>query len=151
MKTRLSIAIIFSGLLAGAGVDRYIVHTPAWRHLDIRSWAEFSKHADLGNGLFLYPVEAIGGFIFLLIPSCIIIFKNRFKHVSLWIYSATALALAGLILTFFAAPVMLSLKTIGDDPAVLQQTFDKFHHWGFLRAIAQTLSFLAAVIGLMKI
>lgn len=128
-------------------MDRYVVNVPAWRHLDIHAWAEFSKHADLGNGLFLYPVEAIGSFIFLGIA----IFKNRFKDISLSLRSATLLSLIGLIFTFFAAPVMLGLKTIGDDQAVLQDAFDKFHYRGLFRAIAQTLSFFAAVIALMKI
>jgi hypothetical protein len=30
------------------------------------AWAEFSRHADLGNGLVLYPLEAFGGFLFTL-------------------------------------------------------------------------------------
>ena len=124
----LILAIILSGLLAGADVDRYIVHVPAWRHLDIRTWAEFSKHADLGNGLFLYPVEAIGSFVLLAIASFIMTFRKQLKYIAIPVHVVAILSAIGLIFTFLAAPIMLSLKTIGNDPAVLQHAFDKFHY-----------------------
>jgi hypothetical protein len=47
-----------SGLLAGASADRYLVRVPAWRRLDPMTWAEHSRHADLGNGRFWYPILA---------------------------------------------------------------------------------------------
>jgi hypothetical protein len=56
-------ATVFAGLLAGANVDRVVVQMLAWRKVGTRSWAEYSRHADLGNGLILYPLEAIGGAI----------------------------------------------------------------------------------------
>jgi len=146
------LACILSGILAGGNVYRYVIEVPAWRHLSIVSWGEYSRYADLGNGLVLFPAEAIGSFILLMISS-VMVFKNRgvFKFVSLSIYSATVFALAGLVFTFFAAPIMLSIHTLGNDPEKLQQAFDSFHFWGRLRAGAQILSFCSCVWAMGKV
>jgi hypothetical protein len=39
----LVLATGFAGLLAGASADRYLVQVPAWRHLDVMTWAEHSR------------------------------------------------------------------------------------------------------------
>ncbi len=137
---------IFTGILAGTNIDRYVVQVPAWRHVSIVSWGAYSRYADLGNGLFLYPFEAIGSFLLLLAVSFIVLKdKIRYKYVALPALLATGFAALGLILTIFAAPVMLNIPTLGDNEILLQQAFDKFHFWGLFRAIAQLLSFFASV------
>jgi hypothetical protein len=114
--------------------------------VSILNWAAYSRHADLGNGLFLYPLEAIGSFLLLFTASVIILFhKSLFKQVALPAHLAVVFAAIGLIFTFFAAPLMLSIRTIGNNEILLQKAFDKFQFWGMLRAIAQLLSFLACV------
>jgi hypothetical protein len=62
-RTRLLLAAatFVSGILAGGVVDRVVVGGPAWHELGAEAWAAYSRHADLGNGLVAYPVEAIGG------------------------------------------------------------------------------------------
>ena len=62
-RTRLLLAAatFVSGILAGGVVDRVIVGGPAWHKLGAEVWAAYSRHADLGNGLVAYPVQAIGG------------------------------------------------------------------------------------------
>src|SRR5882724_11915208 len=110
LRILLTAACILSGLLAGGNIERYIVQLPAWHHLDVRIWAEFSRHADLSNGLFLYPFEAIGSFMLLLVSLIIILVsKAILRRAALPVFAATVLSLVGLILTFFAAPVMLSV------------------------------------------
>ena len=52
---------LMHGFLAGGNVERALVHMPAWRKVGARAWAAFSRQADLGRGLFLYPFEAITG------------------------------------------------------------------------------------------
>jgi hypothetical protein len=52
-------AAFVSGLLAGGNIDRAFVAMPAWQEVGATNWAEFSRHADLGNGMWLYPIEAI--------------------------------------------------------------------------------------------
>ena len=146
-------ATILSGLLAGASIDRFVVGFPAWKHVNISAWAEYSRHADLGNGIFVYPVEAIGSFLLLLISSFIVL-KNKkapvHQLISFQIYLAALLAFSGLLLTFFAGPFMLSIKNM-NDPFFLQHAFDEFYYWSIFRGIAQVLSFLACMWALGKI
>jgi len=52
------------------------------------------------------------------------------------VHLTTFFAVTGLILTFFAAPVMLSLKTLGNNEVILRNAFDKFYFWSFYRLIA---------------
>ena len=62
LRTKLLLvgATILAGLLAGGVFDRVIVGGPAWHQLGAETWAEYSRHADLGIGLVAYPVEGIG-------------------------------------------------------------------------------------------
>jgi hypothetical protein len=53
-------ATFMGGLLAGGNVDRAFVAMPAWEQMGAIAWEQFSRHADLGNGLVLYPLEAFG-------------------------------------------------------------------------------------------
>jgi hypothetical protein len=139
-------ATIFSGSLAGATIDRFIVQFPAWRHLDIVTWAAYSRHADLGHGLFLYPFEAIGGFLLLAGASMqLFLLPQPAKRFAIWVYAATLFAAMGLAFTFFAAPVMLSLRKTGSDPALLHDIFDRFYYFSFYRAVVQILAFFTCV------
>jgi hypothetical protein len=147
-----AIACILSGLLAGGDVYRYIIEVPSWRHLNLTGWAEYSRHADLGNGIILFPVEAIGSTIFLIAASILVLVnKSELRTVSIPVHIASFFALAGIVLTFFAAPLMLSLRTINNDPEFLRQVFTRFHFWGLLRAVAQVLSFFACVWAMGKV
>lgn len=51
--TRISLvsACILGGILAGTDVYRLVVAFPAWQVLGVVSRADFSRHADLGNGI----------------------------------------------------------------------------------------------------
>ena len=151
LRILISIACLLSGLLAGENVFRYTLEVPGWRHIDIAQWGEYSRHADLGKGIFLWPFEAISAML-LLLASSIIVFRNKnLRTTGLPVYCATFFALAGLALTFFAAPYMLSVRTMGNDPQLLQRTFDHFHFWGLLRAIEQVLSFGCCVWAIGKV
>jgi hypothetical protein len=149
--TWIIIASLFSGLLAGGNIYRYLLEVPAWKHLTIADWAIYSRHADLSNGLFLFPLEAIGSTVPLVIAAVIIIRNRPLVNPVAWpVYSATLLALAGIVLTLFAAPQMLRLQKTSIDPAIIQEIFDRFHYWGSWRAIAQVFSFVACIWAISK-
>ena len=57
----LILAIFISVFLAGGNIDRAFVAMPAWEEVGAIAWAEFSRYADLGNGLIFYPLEALVG------------------------------------------------------------------------------------------
>ena len=136
-------ATVANGLLAGGDVDRWLVGMPAWQSVGVVGWANYSRLADLGNGLVLYPILAIGGTLLSL--AAVVVFIRQSKHeriVAIALFAAAAFAVAGLLITFKAAPFMLSLRHIGDeDVTSLEHAFDGFALWGGVRTGLQSLAF----------
>jgi hypothetical protein len=144
----LVIACLLAGLLAGGNVDRSFVAMPAWQQVGATAWADFSRHADLGNGLILYPLEAIGGALFALAAAiCIHFDRTASRAAVLAIEASAVLAAGGLALTFKAAPIMLGIRGVTDS-AALTAAFEGFRFWGDLRAVCQILAFVAQLIAL---
>jgi len=132
-----------SGLLAGASADRYIVQVPAWRRLDVMTWAEHSRHADLSNGRFWYPGLAFGA-TGLSIACALAIRQGALVAVGLAlpVYLAALLSVLGLGMTLLAAPNLLRLREPKDE-ATTRASFRAFHRWGLVRAVLQVLAFPA--------
>jgi hypothetical protein len=137
----LILATGFGGLLAGASADRYLVQVPGWRHLDVMTWAEHSRHADLGNGRFWYPVLAFAATGFSIAAA----FAVR-HHVlvadglQVPVYLTAAFELLGLSITMLAAPNLIRLRR-PQDLATTERSFRLFHRWGLLRAAFQISAF----------
>ena len=145
-------ATILHGFLGGTGVDRVIVQMPAWRQEGSRAWAAYSRRADLGNGLFLYPFEAIGGTL-LTVGAAVFYFFNQAlpRSAAIPIYLAVLFAVGGLLATVRAAPKMLSLRQISHNPSAIQEAFEGFDRWGTVRAILQVLAFGANLWSLIAL
>jgi len=144
----LILATLISGLLAGFNVDRAFVAMPAWNEVGAVAWAEFSRRADLGNGLILYPLEAIGGALLTLAAAIGVHFdRSAPRLAAVALYAAVALAAGGLALTAMAAPIMLGVRGVAD-PAALRRAFEGFWYWGDWRALCQVLAFLAQLAAL---
>ena len=93
-------ATVLAGFLAGGDLDRAVVAMPAWQHVGAIGWAAFSRNADLGNGLFLYPFEAIAGA--LLILGAIATFyvgQIRQRRTLLLLYAGLICSVGGLLFT----------------------------------------------------
>lgn len=87
LKIILAIVCLLSGLLAGENVFRYALEVPGWRHIDIKSRGEYSRHADLKAGTFLFSLEAVMAGILLVIASAIVVKnKNEFRPAPLIIF-----------------------------------------------------------------
>src|SRR6266446_5873179 len=146
-------ATLANGLLAGGDVDRWLVGMPAWQSVGVLGWANYSRLADLGNGFVLYPILAIGGTLLSL--AAVVISTRQAKHkrvVAIPVYAAAALAVAGLLMTFKAAPFMLSLRHVGNEEvALLERAFNGFRLWGGVRTVLQTLAFGANLWSLAAI
>jgi hypothetical protein len=145
----LMIAATFaSGLLAGGNIDRALVAMPAWKQVGAVGWAEFSRHADLGNGLLLYPIEAIGGALLTLAAAASYHFDGAVRRaVAIPLWAAVAFSLGGLVLTLEAAPIMLGVGK-ADDPAALQAAFEGFRSWGNIRGVCQVFQFAALTVAM---
>jgi hypothetical protein len=126
---------------------------PAWQPIGVVGWANYSRLADLGNGLVLYPILAIGGMLLSLAAAATLMRQAKHERfVAISVYAAAALAVAGLVMTFKAAPLMLSLRHIGNEEvALLEHAFNGFRLWGGVRTVLQTLAFVANLWSLAAI
>jgi len=141
-------ATVLSGLLAGMDVNRVAVEMHAWEQLGVTSWAAYSQRADLANGLFLYPFEAIGAALFTLAAVGCFHVSSVDRHRTLrFLYAALALSIVGLLLTMKAAPIMLGIRDL-IDPAALQRAFEQFFFWGNLRSGCQIAAFVVVACAL---
>jgi len=141
------------GILAGVTVDRGLVGVPSWNQVGAVAWANYSRSADLGNGLVLYPTLAIGGALLSLAAAVSLILEpKRSRLLTTAVSMAAALAIGGLLLTLKAAPFMLSLRTIGNDNvAGLLQAFNGFWFWSAIRGVLQVLAFAGNLWSLIEI
>lgn len=144
----LVLAAFLAGLLAGGDLDRAFVAMPAWQEVGAVAWAQFSRHADLGNGLFLYPFEAFGSTLLTLAAAlCFHFDRTAPRAAAVPLYAACVLAVGGLGFTVKAAPIMLGIGEL-DDPIALQAAFEGFWYWGNWRAVCQVLAFMAQLVAL---
>jgi hypothetical protein len=150
-RALLAAATLMGGILAGVDVDRATVIMPAWQQVGPEAWAVFSRQADLGNGLILYPLEAIGGALLALAAAVSFRSDRSASRASAFpIYAAVILALAGLAITLKAAPVMLGIRQT-TDVAALRSALEDFHFWGNMRGLCQVLAFFILVWALSTI
>ena len=140
-------ATIIIGLLTGGNFDRAFVAIPAWHEVGSVGWADFSRHADLGNGLFVYPVMAIGGTAISVIAAVLFMLRGRSpRAAAVPIFLAAAFAVVSLPFSLKATPYMLSLRHITDsDLGALGRAFSGYEFWGHLQGIFHLASFMALV------
>jgi hypothetical protein len=143
---RLAIAAtLVNSLHAGGNVNRALVEMRAWQQTGPLGWAAFSRHADLGpTAMVLYPLAALAGAI--LSIAAVLSFRHGRgvpRSAAVPLYSAALLAIGGLLATTQAAPIMLSVRHLGDDAPALQHALDGFQFWGNIRGVFQVLAFVA--------
>ena len=150
-RTRLLLAAatLVSGILAGGVVDRVVVGAPAWHELGAEAWAAYSRHADLGNGLVAYPLQAIGGALLIISAAVSNYFdRDAGTMTTAPLYCAAVFSLVGLVLTAKAAPIMLGLA-VPQSSSATQHAFDEFFLWGlYVRGTTIMLTFIAVTCSL---
>lgn len=147
MKTRTALGVAL-GLVVVQQVlenvigtmNRTLVEMPSWRHLGVAAWAAFSRGADLGSGRIIYPIAGIGGLALILAAAVVFrLGRRRPWYIAVPVYGSALMAICVLLTTTQAAPIMLSLHRIGNDPRALQQAFEGFYRWDSIRAVIGTL------------
>jgi hypothetical protein len=144
-------ATFVNGLLASGNINRNLVDMPAWRQVGPLGWAAFSRHADLGwRAMMLYPGEAFTGMI-LSVAAAAMFWRERTaaRTAAAPVYAAALLTIGGLLFTIKAAPIMLSVRHLGNDPVGLQRAFDGFEFWGWWRGVCQCAAYLASLWALV--
>lgn len=144
-------ATLVSGFLAGGNLERAIVTMPAWEQLGADTWAAFSRRADLGAGLILYPLEALLGAALILSAAISHALERPHQPAVAWSLGCGVICtVAGLALTVKAAPLMLSLRH-DPMPTGLPRIFQQFRDWGDIRAAFQIAAFLAELCALFAL
>jgi len=139
-------ATAFGGLLAGATADRWIVQIPALHELGLATWSDYSRHADLSlRGFAFYPAVGIGHAILTVATAIVADGKMRTPA-----RVAAILALGGMATTLKAAPFMLSVLHLGNNPRELEMARRGFEFWSAIRAACQVGAFAANVLTLAK-
>src|SRR5947207_2579895 len=140
-------ATLVGGALAGGYLDRALVQMPAWKRLGARRWAEYSRQADLRNGLAVYPAEAFGGLL-LSVVAAVALHRDRAPRPARAAACAAALlAAGGLLVTAKAAPIMLSMRDSKSEEE-MGAAFEGFDRWGRVRGVLQVMVFVANVVTL---
>jgi hypothetical protein len=138
-------ATVATGLLAGVSLDKAIVQLPARHRLGVVGFAAFSRAADLGNGLIVYPILGISAAL-LTISAALSAFLRGTALAHTWpLYISVLLAVLHSVTTGLAAPNMLSLRQPTSDEVILIKTLNRFTRWHNLRAILQLLNFIMLV------
>jgi hypothetical protein len=153
MATMLAVlAVLANGLLAGLSLDRFIVALPAWRRVGVRGWAVFSRHADLGNGLVLYPLQGIGGPLLSIATAVAVWLGPSPSDAILPVATMALLSVAHVVATARGAPNMAKVHRLSeDDEAGLRAAFAAFERWQAVRATLQVLTFATSVWALVAL
>ena len=138
-------AAFLNGFLTGGNVDRLLVATPAWNHLGLDAWADFSRNADLGSGQIVYPLMALGSTALAVLAAAIYFWKARcLRGLLLPIGLSAAFMVVALPFSLRAIPYMTSLRHIQDADAVaLGRAFAGAHLWGRFQSCFHIAAFCA--------
>jgi hypothetical protein len=156
MQTALLVLILLAAvahlLLGGLGLVRLAVQFPAiGRGLDPIAFAHWARAADLGNGLFLYPLLGIGGPLATWAALVVAEIAHAPGSVTLPLILAAALAVLHSLTTTQAAPTMMRIGRAEDRAEVLTPLIDRFFFWSWLRFILQVLNAAALVWALIAL
>jgi len=139
----LILSLIFMGLLAGIVLDHVVVQFPARRKLGPGAFADFKRAADTGNGLFLYPILAIGGFLLVLVSFTLVITYGVTGEVLRDLTISLALSIGVLVTTVFAAPIMLRVSKLQNSDSRVNNLMERFIRISYVRAIFVWVTALA--------
>jgi hypothetical protein len=153
LRTLLFIAAVTNGILVGGAIDRALIGFPAWRAVGPQAWATFSRHADLVNGRVWYPLWAFAGMICSVAAAVLVTYRSApFSAACQIAVDAGALfTIGGLLLTLKAAPIMLGLRAIDNDPVALQRAFEGFSYWSYWRLGSQSIGWMTNLCALIAL
>jgi hypothetical protein len=139
-------ATVFTGLLAGASLDKSLVQLPVRRRLGAIAFADFSRTNDLGNGLIFYPMLGVGAALLTIVAALAAVLAGTPLAQAWPLYVAALLALLHTFTTTRAAPNMLILRQLTNhDETKSAAALDRFARWHNIRAVVILLNFVVLV------
>jgi hypothetical protein len=146
-------AVLWQGLFGSPLIVRGFIETPAWQHLGAVAWAHFSRYADLGTGLILYPIFGLISWVIALATAVSYrLDRTANRAAALPVYLAALFSIAAALTTVVAAPIMLGIMNLPEAGTGIQEGFSRFTLWGvYVRGAAFTLSFLSSVWAMVRL
>ena len=128
------LAFLLSSTLAGTILNRIVVEFPARRKIGYVPYANYTRAADLGNGLWFYPFLAIGSLLFELAALGFWLFAALPSRLMAPIGAAVLFSAGVMVTTAVAAPLMLR---VGKTDTVQEVTslLDRFVRVNYIRAV----------------
>jgi hypothetical protein len=140
----LGVTALFEGLRAGAGTFRLLLDLPARHEVGPVAFAAFSRATDLSTrGIVFYSLYGFGGALLTGVTWFTAQRTKADRSIRVLLACACISSVLVLLLTTQAAPLMWSLGSAPDDPALLARLLDRFTFWTALRIGLVDLSFLA--------
>ena len=136
-------ATALNGIAAGATLDQAIKQLPARHKIGLVAYSNYSKAADLGNGILWYVSLGISAVVLTLAAAIAALLQQITIESALPIYIAALLSLSHSIVTSQAAPMMFSQRQHAGDEVSLKAIFNRFERLNALRAIFQVLTFIS--------
>jgi hypothetical protein len=129
-----------TGLLAGASLDQSVKQLPARHRIGAAAFSNYSRAADLANGILFYAILGVGVALLNLAAAVVAWMAGISGDEAAAIYAGGALALFHSLLTGLAAPTNFRQRRT-TDPAVLASIFDRFARLQALRCALQVANF----------
>jgi hypothetical protein len=143
------IALIMTGLLAGASLDKSVVQLPARHRIGVVKFASFSRANDLGNGVIAYPIMGIGSALSAIAAAFAAYWQGLSFTDAVPLYLSAFLAVLHTISTTQAAPNMFQLRQPINDEKTLIVIFRRFERWHNIRMVLQVLNFITLIWALI--
>jgi hypothetical protein len=130
------------GLLAGASLDQSIKQLPARHRIGAVAYSQYSRAADLGNGIFFYGILGIVAALLNIAAAIAAYWQGVSSHRANLIYLGALFAVLHSLATTQAAPTNFrQRKVAADNEAALGRLFDRFTRWQNIRCALQVLNF----------
>jgi hypothetical protein len=123
-----------NGLLTGATLDQAIKQLPARRRIGVVAYSDYSRAADLGNGLIWYPVIGVGTAVLSVVAGAIGLADHASGVRTAALIALIAGSIAHMGSTALAAPTNISQRRAIGDEVALERIFDRFARLNAVRA-----------------
>jgi hypothetical protein len=134
----LLMATAANGMLVGASLDQSLKQLPARHRLGLVAYSQYSRAADLVNGIAYYGVLGIGSALLTLAATLVAHREGATTPVVRWLDASTVLTILHSLATTRAAPTNFSQRDVDPNNAeALAQVFNRFASWQTVRAMLQ--------------
>jgi hypothetical protein len=124
-----------NGLLTGATLDQAIKQLPARKTIGATAYSDYSRAADLGNGLIWYPVLGVGTAALSVVTGAVGLAQHASGGQQAALIALIAGSVAHMGSTALAAPTNISQRRAVGDEAALSQILDRFARLNAVRAV----------------